>query len=180
MSVSSREHSENHNWRAIYSKFPELKDSMHIPDCLTLNTLNRKLPKLLQFEDFWVHENINNEAVSAPWPPAKLRQLTLVPLLAAFSCPLTLNLITINLENISSNLNSTCAYLAPPFIKATLFVAVGKYWADFTCLDNTSGQLPVWLEFNAESLGNTIEAMRVLDAKPRTNEERWVFANFVL
>jgi hypothetical protein len=141
--------------------------------------LQKKMPMILQYQKFWFHRHAKDQSAILPWPADTPRQST-VEILASFSSPLTLHIITVNTENLNSDLQSMLELSTVPSLTVNISIAVGKYWSQFIRLHNPEERYPVWIHFSLKFLGTTVDAMSKGQAQPDADIERWVYANLVL
>lgn len=93
--------------------------------------------------------------------------------------PLDLHLISINIEDLTSNLPTVAALGSVTGLTATISFAVFATWASRLCLTAT-GSYPIWITMSMSELTATIELMVPDDATPTTNAEKTVYAHKVL
>jgi hypothetical protein len=117
-----------------------------------------QLSNLLEQTELWVCDHTKQSA-SVSWPPPVLgsklgvNPCTVIRVLSSLGT-LDLHVITVNLENITSNLDSTIALQHVPNIENVSFhVAMGRKYSDLLDIHGEGGNtFPLWFNFSIGQL----------------------------
>jgi hypothetical protein len=164
-------------------QFPGLtgRETIAIPDDFSINST---LPALLQYDSIFIHEYML-QGVSDVWP----RDIT--PYIAASSGkffvdvlstllsfgPVHLDLITLNVENITQTPMIIVDLDKVPNLTTPLHVGFTLYWAKMLDLEERKEEDATWVTASTTELRGTCQRISAADAVPVTNLEKFTFAS---
>jgi hypothetical protein len=111
----------------------------------------------------------------------------LIQTLSSFGS-LDLHIVTLNIENITTNLRSTLAFQDVPNVEnISFYVAMDPNFAQTLSTEGTNGEgMPRWFNFTIQQLARSLDHVKELEVNGaeleqlHTNLDKWVFATRAL
>jgi hypothetical protein len=164
-------------------QFPGLMgcETIAIPDDFSINST---LPALLQYDSIFMHEYMF-QGVSDVWPQditpytAASSDKFFVDVLSTLLSfgPVHLNLITLNVENITQTPMIIVDLDKIPNLTTPLHVAFTLYWAKMLDLEERKEEDATWVTASTTELQGACQRMSATDAVPVTNLKKFTFAS---
>jgi hypothetical protein len=139
----------------------------------------RAFADILFHNSYFMHIHLFEPTGVNVWQGGLAHDCKLVQLLSSFG-QLTLNVITINIKGITTNIVALTELRAIPSTTTTFTVALNKDFTDLLCLGNSARRYSTWIQYSMDKLKDVTTGMLVDDAIPATNQEKWVYASHVL